>query len=292
MDVAVIGLGGMGAGLASSLIKAGHKVSVWNRSPDPLQALVDQGAIKLDAPKDAFQAQAVVTMLSNDEAVRAVVVDSGALDGAASGVVHVLCSTISVALAQELEALHAKAGVGYVAAPVLGRPDVAAKGELNILAAGDADALAKVEPLLDAIGKQTWPLGDEPHKANVAKLAMNFMIASAIETMAEAFALSHKYGVDSQKLLEVATGTLFAAPVYKTYGGFIVDKKYEPAAFKLTLGLKDARLAQQAGEAIGAPMPLASLIRDNFIDAVAHGDGEKDWAALATVAYRRAGIDT
>jgi 3-hydroxyisobutyrate dehydrogenase-like beta-hydroxyacid dehydrogenase len=174
---------------------------------------------------------------------------------------------------------------------VLGRPDVAAKGELNILAAGDPAALARVRPLLDAIGKQTWPMGDQPHKANVAKLSMNFMIASAIETMAEAFALSHKYQVDTRKLLEVATNTLFAAPIYKVYGPFIVDKTYEPAAFKLTLGLKDVRLAQQAGEAVGAPMPLASVIRDNFIDAIAHGDGEKDWAALATVAYRRAGID-
>ena len=291
MDVAIIGLGGMGSGMAASLIKAGHKVSVWNRSPEPVQALVDQGAKALASPADAFQADAVVNMLSNDEAVRDVVVASGALEGAKAGVIHVLCATISVALAQELETLHTKAGVGYVAAPVLGRPDVAAKGELNILAAGAPDLLAKVQSVLDAIGKQTWPMGDEPHKANVAKLSMNFMIASAIETMAEAFALSHKYGVDTHKLLELATGTLFAAPVYKTYGAFIVDKKYEPAAFKLTLGMKDARLVQQAGEAIGAPMPLASLIRDNFIDAVAHGDAEKDWAALATVAYRRAGID-
>jgi 3-hydroxyisobutyrate dehydrogenase-like beta-hydroxyacid dehydrogenase len=290
MKVGVIGLGGMGSGMAASLLRAGHEVVVWNRSPAPAEALERQGARRARKLPEALQGDVAVTMLPTDDAVRDVIVRPGALAKAASGLVHVVSSTISVAFSRDLQKAHRAAEVAYVAAPVLGRPDVAEKGELNVLAAGPADALSKAAPVLDALGKRTWPLGDEPHLANVAKLAVNFMLASAIETMAEAFTLGEKHGIDPHVLLDLVTGTLFAAPAYKTYGAFVADRQFEPANFKLTLGLKDVRQAQQAGEAVGAPMPIASLIRDNFIDAVAHGDGEKDWAALASVAIRRAGL--
>jgi len=290
MDVGVIGLGAMGAGMAANLLKAGHRVTVWNRSPDAVATLTAQGAIAALSPGDAFQGDAAVTMLADDQAVRDVVVETGALDHARAGLVHLVSATISVALAQELEQRHTALGLGYVAAPVLGRPDVAEQGQLNVLAAGEETALAKVQPLLDVMGKRTWRVGTAPHQANVAKLQVNFMIAAAIETMAEAFTVAEKSGVNPSFMYELVTETLFAAPAYKTYGQFIVDQQFTPAKFKLKLGLKDIRLALAAGEAVDAPAPLAALLRDNFIDAIAHGGADLDWAGLATVARRRAGL--
>lgn len=229
-------------------------------------------------------------MLADDSAVRQVYLDSGALDRAPKGLIHVVMATISTALVQELVALHKDRGIGYVAAPVFGRTDVAAAGGLNIAAAGDPAAIARIQPLLDAIGQKTWRLGDDPVRANVVKIAGNFMIAAAIEAMGEAVALGRAHGIAAGDLLEVMTNSLFAAPVYKGYGGIIAEERYDPAAFKLTLGLKDVRLALAAGEAAHVPLPLASLLRDGFLEAIAHGDADRDWAALAKVAARRAGV--
>jgi hypothetical protein len=292
MDVGFIGLGEMGQGMARSLLRAGHRVRVWNRSPGPAQALQPEGAQVAATPEQLFDAEAVVTMLANDQAVREVILDRALLQKARKGLVHVVSSTISVAFARELEAAHEKAGVGYVAAPVLGRPDVAAAGELNVLAAARPDAVDKVQPLLEAFGARIWPIGEEPHLANVAKLGCNFSLAAAIETMAEAFAWAQRQDLEPRILMEVLTGSLFAAPAYKTYGPMIVERRFEPANFKLPLGLKDVRLALEAGEAVGAPLPFASILRDNFVDAIGHGDAEKDWSAVAAVALRRAGLDT
>jgi 3-hydroxyisobutyrate dehydrogenase-like beta-hydroxyacid dehydrogenase len=292
MRVGVIGLGGMGLGMARSLLEAGHEVTVWNRTRNRAEPLVAAGGRVANDPVELFKGDAVLTMLANDEATRSVILDGGVLDHASAGLVHVMAATISPTLSEELAKAHAEKGVDYVAAPVLGRPDVAAKGQLNVLAAGPSSALDKATPVLDAIGAKTWRFGEEAHLANVAKLAMNFMIAAAMETMAEAFALGEKHGLKAADLHALASSTLFAAPVYKNYGQFIVDKAFEPAAFKLPLGLKDMRLALAAGEAVGAPMPLASLLRDNFVDALAHGGAEKDWSGLAEVAFRRAGLQT
>jgi 3-hydroxyisobutyrate dehydrogenase-like beta-hydroxyacid dehydrogenase len=291
MRVGFIGLGAMGAAMASRLVEAGHEVQVWNRSPGPAAELERKGARRAKSPQDAFRGDAVVTMLANDEAVRAVILDGGALEKAPKGIVHVMTATISVALARELEEAHAAHRIDYVAAPVLGRPDVAAAGALNILVAGDPDAIRRIQPLLGAMGRATWPLGAEPHKANVAKIAMNFLLASAIEAMAEAVALAERHAVEPKKLMDVVTGTLFASPAYKIYGPAIVEQTFEPAGFKLALGLKDVRLALMAGEGAGAPMPFASVLHDNFVDAIAHGDGGRDWVAVAKVARRRAGLD-
>jgi 3-hydroxyisobutyrate dehydrogenase-like beta-hydroxyacid dehydrogenase len=290
MKVGVIGLGAMGSGLAESLLRAGHEVVVWNRSKPPLEPLRAKGAHTANAPADAFVADAVVTMLANDEAVREVVLDGRLLKHADGGTVHVMSATISVALAKELEEVHAKERVALVCAPVLGRPDVAEKGELNVLAAGAPAALAKVRPVLEAIGRKTWTLGEQPHKANVAKLSANYMIAATIELLAEVFAFTEKSGLDPKVFFEMATNTLFAAPVFKTYGGLILERDFEPAKFKLKLGLKDVRLALAAGEAAEVPLPFASVLRDNFVDAIANGAADKDWAALSQVSFRRAGL--
>jgi 3-hydroxyisobutyrate dehydrogenase-like beta-hydroxyacid dehydrogenase len=289
MDIGFIGLGSMGGAMALNALKAGHTVRVWNRSRDATQTLAEQGATVVTSPDDAFAGDAVFSMLADDAALRAVLIDSGLLKRAPKGLVHVNMATISVAFCEELAALHDQHGVAYVAAPVLGRPDVAAAGKLNIVAAGADDAINRVQPIFDVIGQKTWRVGATPQHANVFKLAANFMLASAIETTSEAASLLSGYGIDPHAFLDVITSTLFPGPVYQGYGRMIADNRYEPALFKARLGLKDVRLALAAGDAVNVALPVASLVRDNLIDVLAQGDGEKDFAVLGKVAARRAG---
>ncbi len=288
MNVGFIGAGSMGSAMIPNLVKAGHAVSVWNRSPDAVAAI--EGVTALDTPADAFQRDAVITMLSNDDAVRSIILESGALDAARKDCVHIVMATISPALVGELEAVHKDAGIAYLSAPVLGVPAVAAKGELNILAAGSPDALAKAQPLFDALGQKTWPLGDDPKQASIAKIAANLMITLAIEAMGEAAALTAHYGLSAADFLNVVTNTVFACPSYQRYGGNIAKDTYEPG-FKLTLGLKDVNLALDAASAKNAKLPSAEVVRDSLNTAVATGMGDKDWSALAVAARRRAGLN-
>jgi 3-hydroxyisobutyrate dehydrogenase-like beta-hydroxyacid dehydrogenase len=289
MDIGFLGLGTMGAPMARNLLRAGHTVHVWNRSPAPREALLKDGAHACDTPLDVAVAPILISMLANDEAVRSAVLDSGLLEALPEGAVHVNMATISVAFAQELATLHAGRGVAYVAAPVLGRVDVAEAGNLNILAGGDAAAIERVQPLLDVLGARTWRFGDAPGQANAVKLAANFCLASAVGTMAEAGALVRGHGVAQPDFLQMLGSTIFPGPVYQGYGGLIAREQYTPAGFKLGLGLKDVRLALAAGEAAHVPMPIASVLRDGLLEGVAHGDGDLDLAALAKVSARRAG---
>ncbi len=286
MDVGFVGLGAMGTPMAERLLQAGHAVRAWNRSPPALDGLLAKGALPSQSPRDAFAGEAALTMLADDAAVRAVILEQDVLAHAPEGLVHVVCATLSVEFAKELEEVHRHHGVAYVAAPVVGRPQAAAAGELNVLAAGDPEAIRVVQPLLDAFARRTWTLGDEPHKA---KIAINFLIAAAIESMAEALALAEGHAVDPARLMEVVTGTLFAAPAYKTYGDLILARKFQPPGFKVTHGLKDVKLALAAGEQAHVPMSFAGILRDNLLDAMAHGGLDQDWSALAGVAFRRAG---
>ncbi|TNC15057.1 NAD(P)-dependent oxidoreductase [Methylobacterium terricola] len=289
MDVGFLGLGRMGRPMALNLVRAGHRVRVWNRSAAAAEALRAHGAEPVATPAEAFRGDAAVTMLADDAALRAVIVEGGLLDQAQGPGLHLGTSTISVALAEELAAIHGRAGIPYVSAPVFGRPDVAEAGKLNILAAGPDEAIARAQPLLNAMGAKTWRFGAAPARANAVKLAGNMMIVAAIEAMGEAAALGEAHGVPAADLLDLLTNTIFAAPVYKNYGASIAAGRYEPPGFGLALGAKDVRLALAAGEAARVPMPLASVLRDSLLDALAHGDGEKDLAALATVSARRAG---
>jgi 3-hydroxyisobutyrate dehydrogenase-like beta-hydroxyacid dehydrogenase len=290
MEVGFLGLGHMGRAIAANLIARGHKLRVWNRSPGPTQEVGALGARVLSHPGEAAHAEVLMTMLADDAAVRAVFGDR-LLSGARSGLVHINMATISVALARELAHSHREQGIGYVAAPVFGRPDVAASGKLNVVVAGESAALERVLPLLESIGQKVWPVGAEPERANVVKLAGNFMIASAIEAMGEAVALNRHYGVGAREFLDILTSTLFAAPAYQVYGRLIAEERYRPAGFKLSLGLKDVRLALEAGESAHVPMPFASVLRDAFLDAIANDSPESDWAALARVALRRSGFE-
>lgn len=287
MKVGFLGLGAMGSAMATNVLKAGNDVSVWNRTAARAEPLAKLGAHVAREPRDIAHVEAALTMFADDDAFRASVFDSGLFEALDRSAVFVNMATVSVAFAQETVQRFAQRGVAYVAAPVLGRPDAATAGKLNILVAGHDAAIARVAPLLDAMG-QTWRIGDAPAHANVVKLAANFMIASAIETMAEAFALVRGHAVDPRKLFDVVANTSFAAPIYKNYGAQILEERFDPG-FRLVLGLKDVRLALAAGESAHTPLPFASSLRDTLIEAVAAGDGERDWTAIANVARRRAG---
>jgi 3-hydroxyisobutyrate dehydrogenase-like beta-hydroxyacid dehydrogenase len=284
MKVSFIGIGSMGAAMVPNLVRAGHSVSVWNRNRAAAQAI--DGVTVLEAPADAFQADAVMTMLSNDDAVRSVILDSGALAGANKNCVHIMMATISLALVDQLAARHREAGIAYISAPVFGVPAAAAAAQLNVLAAGDPQAIARVQPLLDAVGCKTWLLGDDPKRANVVKISGNMMIAQAFTAMGEAAYLSESYGVPAADLLDVLTNTLFAAPSYQRYGGFIATNTFEPG-FKLPLGLKDVNLALSAAEAKGALLPVAEQVRENMQDAMAQGLQDRDWSVAATIRRKR-----
>ena len=288
MKVGFLGLGAMGSAMATNVLRAGNDMHVWNRTAAQAEPLAKLGAHVARSPRDLADVDAALAMVADDDAFRATVFESGLFEALRAETVFVNFATVSVAFARETTQRFRERGIAYVAAPVLGRPDAAAQGKLNVLVAGDDAAIARVTPLLDAVGQKTWRIGDDPAEANVIKIAANFMIVSAIETMAEAFALVRGNGGHPKTLLDVVSNTLFASPVYKNYGAQIVEERFDPG-FRLVLGLKDVRLALAAGESAHAPLPFASSLRDTLIEAVAAGDGERDWAALANVTRRRAG---
>lgn len=290
MNIGFVGLGHMGSGIAENLLKAGHAVTAWNRSPAPVAALREKGASAAGTPAQALRGDVLFSMLASDAAIRDVGLDGALLKEAAPNLVHVNMATISPGLAKELAAAHARQGLGYVAAPVFGRPDAAAAGKLVIAAAGDPALLARLAPLFAVIGQRTVTVGAEPEKANLFKVAGNFMIASAMETLGEAFALLRKGGVDPALFHEVLTERLFAGIVFQNYGKMIVEEKYEPAGFKLKLGLKDVNLARDAAAALDMSMPLAELLRGHYDEAVKLGWEGKDWSALGGVIARKAGL--
>ncbi len=291
MDVGFIGLGQMGSAIALSLVKAGHRVTVYNRTRAKAEALASQGAEVAESVEDACRRPVVITMLANGAALEAAFFgEGGGLSALGQGVVHISMSTISVALSDRLTEAHRNAGQSYVAAPVFGRPEAAAAAKLFVVAAGPEAELARCQPLFDAIGQRTFVIGDKPSSANLVKLSGNFLLAAMIECLGEAFALTRKGGIDPHRYLEILTGTLFSAPAYKTYGTIIANQQYEPAGFTMSLGLKDVRLALAAADALGAPMPVASLVHDHFLGGVAQGAGDSDWSALARLAATNAGL--
>jgi 3-hydroxyisobutyrate dehydrogenase-like beta-hydroxyacid dehydrogenase len=291
MDVGVIGLGKMGAGIARRLLQAGHRVTVYNRTRSRADALKADGAEVAETPAAASGGAATFTMLADDAAVEAMTLGAdGVLAHLPEAAVHISMSTITVALAERLAEAHRAAGRGFVSAPVFGRPDAAAAGKLYIVAAGEASAIDQCRPLFEAIGQRSFVVGEAPAAANLVKLGGNYLIAATIQSLGEAIALMRKSGVDPGAFIEVVTNSLFAAPVYRTYGALIVDQRYEPAGFAMPLGLKDMRAALAAADAKGVAMPLASLLRDQFLGALGRGGAGLDWSALAQETARNAGL--
>lgn len=281
----------MGSGIAKNLLRAGHGVTVYNRTREKAEALRADGAIVAASVAEACRSEIVFTMVADDAALESLVfADGGILASLSRGAVHVSLSTISVALSDRMTAAHAKAGQGYLAAPVFGRPDAADAGRLAVVVAGAEALVQKCKPLFETMGPKLFVAGQRPSMANIVKLSGNFLIASVLESLAEALAFARKSGIDAGELMEFLTSTLFNAPVYKVYGNLIVEGKYEPAGFALPLGLKDVRLVLQAAEAANVPMPIASVVRDRFITAMARGNQDKDWSVIGRVAAEDAGL--
>ena len=291
MNLGFVGLGAMGLPIARNLLKTSNPVAVYNRTPGRAEPLRGDGARFATSVADASRADVVFTMLADDAAEEATVFgEDGMLGALPAGGIHVSLSTIGTALSRRLAEAHAARRQGYVAAPVFGRPDAAEARQLVVVAAGSPEAVERVRPLLEAIGRKLFVLGSEPAAANTVKLAGNFLIASAIETMGEAFALLRKSSVEPELFMEIVNDNLFKSPLLKRYGDIIAQERFDPPGFRLRLGLKDVRLALDAAAERGVPMPLATLVREQFEAAVAAGMEDWDWSALARLAAQRAGL--
>ena len=291
MNIGFIGLGNMGVAMARNLLRAGYNLTVYNRSQEKAEGLRGEGATVAGSPAETSRrAEVVFSMLADDVAAKEVTLgENGIASGLGNGQLHVSCSTISVALAKQLASEHAAKGQRYVSCPVFGRPDAAEAKKLVTVLAGDAAAIDQVRPLLDAMGRATFVAGTEPWQANLFKLCGNFMLASMVETFGEAFATLRQAGADHHAFFQAIT-EVFGSPVYKNYGGMIIDEKFEPAAFPLKLGFKDLRLALEAAQELNVPMPVASAVRDQYLSAMAHGQGQLDWSSVALVPARNAGL--
>lgn len=284
MNIGFIGTGSMGKAIIPLLIKAGHHVSAWNRSREAMADL--EGVRPLESPAAAFQEAVVISLLADDRAVREVLLSPQALGKADKRCIHIVMSTLSPLLMKALQTAHHDAGIALIAAPVFGVPAVAARGELNILAAGSQAAIATVQPIFDLLGKKTWFLGDQPDQACIAKIAGNMMITQAIQSLGEASVLAEHYGLSPAVFIELMTQTLFASPSYQRYGQNIVAGTFEPG-FKLSLGLKDINLAIDAARLKDLALPAADAVRSKMTAAVARGLGNKDWSVFATETVTR-----
>lgn len=290
MKIGFIGLGKMGSAIAINILNAGHEVTVWNRSPEPVRELEGKGAVAARSPEETLQGDALFSMLASDSVMRSVGLDGALLDKAAKGLIHANMATISTAFARELTAVHEKRGLHYVSAPVFGRPDAAEAAKLIVVAAGAAQAIEKLSPVFDKIGVRTVKAGTAPEKANLFKIAGNFMIIAALETMGEAFALLRKGGVDPKLFHDVMSNSLFADRVHTGYGSLILNEAFDPAGFEMVLGLKDADLARGAGKELEVPMPLADLAAGHFRHGIENGMAKMDWSAIAQVIAEKAGL--
>jgi 3-hydroxyisobutyrate dehydrogenase-like beta-hydroxyacid dehydrogenase len=272
MRIGFIGLGQMGREMAARLIGAGQELVVYNRSPAAARGFEGRARIA-SRPAEAADAEIVITMLADDAAVDAVWSGIELHESA----VHLNMATVSMGLARRFSAKQKN----YVAAPVFGRPAAAAKGELDIIAAGPEQALSRCQPLFRILGKQVFVVGSEPPQANAVKIARNFLLSTVIEGLGEALALARACGVPAEEFVRIITSTSLAAPAYRNYGKLMVERAYEPASFTVELGLKDVELALATAREAGVVLPTAQLVRQNILDAISRGHGQKDWAGLA-----------
>ena len=280
----------MGRVMATRLLDAGHELVVYNRSHAAAEPFGAKGATIAQQASDALGAEIVITMLANDAAVEAVWIAPGLVEKLPAASVHLNMASISLRLAKRLAELHQAAGGQYVSAPVFGRPPAAATGQLDIVAAGAGAAVARCQPVFSALGKQTFVVGVEPYKANIVKIARNYLLATVVESLGETFALVRKSGVEPAAFLDIITRTSFNAPAYKNYGRLMVERKFDDPTFVLRLGLKDVELALEAGGDTRVPLPMADVIREQHLGAIARGLGEKEWAALGDYIAERAGL--
>ncbi len=296
MEIGVVGLGKMGSAIAANLIAAGHSLTVYNRTPDKAKALLEQGATLAHDAASTACGDIVITILSDDHAVTNVVFgslgdsDQALLAHQGTNTVHVSMSTISPQLARRIAEASAKLERSFISATVMGRPDVAQRGELIVMAAGDHRTIERCKPAFQAIAKSIHIVGDRADQANLIKLAANFMISSMIETFAEAFALVRKNGIDHQKLLQIMSSEFFQSPAYEKYGAIIASDQFDTGAFTVRMQEKDTRLAIMAAIESQVPMPFANVIENAFLSAIGRGKGDLDPCAIAQIAAENAGI--
>lgn len=292
MKIAFLGTGQMGAGMASNLLKAGHEVVVWNRSQAKVQPLIALGATRAATPRQAAAGRdALITMLADDAALHSVASgEDGFFAGLGEQALHVSMSTIAVATADRFKQDHAAHGQRFVSAPVFGRPEAAAAAKLFIVAAGEEADLRTAAPIFSAVSQRVFILGGNAAAANLVKLCGNFMILAAVEAMGEAMTLAEKGGVARAQLLEVLTGSLFDAPVYRNYGAMLAERNFRPAGFAAPLGLKDMRLAAQAADTLRVPMPLLSVLRDHLLQTIAVEGEDIDWSGIGGTIAKNAGV--
>ncbi|HWP26879.1 MAG TPA: NAD(P)-dependent oxidoreductase [Xanthobacteraceae bacterium] len=292
MKVGFIGVGRMGQAMARRLIEAGHEVGVFNRTAAKAQPLAEAGAKLLSSIAEAARyGEATYTMLADDAALADVAFQRGGLtDSLPKGGIHVCAGTHGIAAVRKLKAAHAEKGQILICAPMLGRPELVSSGQAGIVASGPAAAMARCKPLFDAIGRRTFESGGDPEAAAAIKIANNFVLGCAIEAMGEGFSLVRKYGVVPQVFYDVMTDGLFNCSAYKVYGKIMVEESYAKVGQMAVLGLKDANLALAAGDLAAVPLPSGNVWRDRLIGAVAHGDGDKDWAVMALEQARASGL--
>ncbi len=293
MKIAFIGLGRMGQVMAQRILAAGHETNVYDPVFSQADSLKEAGANAFTSVSETIVgSEVVITMLPHDTALHDVTFSAGGiLKSLETDAIHMPMGTHGISVIRELTSAHAAAGQILVAANVLGRPDLAASGQLGIVPAGPADAVARLQPIFDILGKQTFIAGTEPQAAAAVKIANNFVLGCAIEAIGEAMSLVRKLGVEPQMFQDVLTQGLFGAPAYKTYGQIIVDQSYDTVGASARIGLKDMNLALSAAEVAEVPLPGASIMRDRLLSAIAHGDGDCDWSVVAREQARASGLD-
>lgn len=291
MRIGYLGIGLMGDPMVANLVADGHEVTVWNRAAEKCARVAALGAQVAPSAAAACSAGGVVfSCLADDGALDAVFADGSVLAALGRDGVHVSISTISAACASRLTRAHDAAGAHYVAAPIIGRPDAVRARVPSFLTAGDEAAKTRVRPILEKLSRRMFDFGPTPSAANVAKINFNFLIATSIEALAEAFSVVEKSGIDPQAFYAMVIGTAFGCPIFENYGRQLSQHGWNDVGFKLALGLKDVRLAQGAAAAVGARMRLGELLEERFAQAVANGHGDKDWTAIALDIRAEAGL--
>jgi len=291
MKVGFIGTGRMGSAMVRRLLEAKHDVGIYNRTPEKAKPLADAGAKLIGSVADATRyGDVTYTMLADDTALEDVVFRQGLLDALPRGGIHLCAGTHGIPVIRKIKQAHAAKGHLLVAAPMMGRPELVSSGTAGVFASGPADALAKCKPLFEAIARRTFEGGEDPEAATAMKIANNFVLGCAMEAMGEGFALTRKYGVPTSVFYDVMTDGLFNCSAYKVYGKIMVDESYSKVGQMAVLGLKDANLALEAGNIAAVPLPSGNVWRDRLVGAVAHGDGDKDWAVMALEQARASGL--
>ncbi|MCU1686565.1 MAG: NAD(P)-dependent oxidoreductase [Amycolatopsis sp.] len=284
--IGYIGLGKMGSAMAARLIDAGFDVTVWSRTQSKADELVARGATRVSSPEEVIATGTVFSMLTNEEAVREVFTRER-LRAAPNGFVHVGHATISPAAAAEFDSLAAECGSRYLSAPVVGRPEAVAAGQMIVLASGDPDTRAAVAPMLDAIGKRVWDFGPAADAAPTVKIAVNYLILHALQALSESITLLEQAGIDTGAFVDAINDSIFPGAIYSGYGRAIATRTYAPAGFTTTLGHKDLMLALHAAENLDVELPSGPVLRDVFETAIEQVGKDLDWSCVAEITRRR-----